>query len=970
MAFTVLLLKRTYLILVFVFLALSTKAQDPYFISIDRSNGLPSNAVYDIFQDSKGFIWLAHNEGLSRYDGYEFQTYTNAHQTSRSGTNIKEDKYGRIWYENFDGYLYYVQNDTLRSFPQRSAIGFFHYGITNSSVIVVQKESVNIYDLASLRLMKTVAVDIDSLGGGIATKDHYYIFIGNSLLDILPDGSFTKMPYIPIGMMADSKEGLLILPHAPSDIFCYNVSVGKLERSFHRPGAAYVQKLAHSGGAYWFCTPQGVWACDEDGGDLNNGKPFYKGKSISCAFKDREGNLWLGTTNEGVLLLPDLNIKMITGLIPNRLLANNNLVYAATRDNAIFTYDPHDNLLTKRFQDSIHHEAIFFSLDTVDNKFMLAAQDFKILDREFRILDRKVIAIKDASRIDDKYYAVSTSGSSDLMYTGKGGASIWDSLAQKNKVATSFMAASLVTGTRGRAVCYVPATHAIYYGTARGLIYITPAQAGEIKYKGQTIYPARLIYYRNTIYVLTTQNTLFKVDGQNNIAAVELGAAIQKPLSIKLCDGSLYLLADNGINVLDIAKNEFVPLNINPAITSNEINDFATFDGKICIATDQGLLITNKQANVAGKPSPQFMVNTISANGKVYIPGRSLAFKYNENDIQVNYSILSFKTGGKYPLYYKINSGDWQLTSSEIRILKLASLSPGDYTISFRLGAPNEAEVFPVRSINFNISKPFWLEWWFFVCCLLLIVAGTYWYYKSQTGMLKKKNALLLEKADLEKSLRSSMLTSIRSQMNPHFFYNALNTIQSFIFSDDKRNASTYLVKFSQLTRMILEMSEKDSITLNEEIKALTFYLELEKMRFHDDFDFSIKINSGVDTDMVKIPPMIVQPYVENAVKHGLLHKKGDKKLAVEFSMDNNDLRIIVDDNGVGRKKAGELNKIKSDKHKPFATEANNKRIDILNKGRTNNIGITYVDKDELKDGMQGTTVIITIPIIYEKNIT
>jgi LytS/YehU family sensor histidine kinase len=139
------------------------------------------------------------------------------------------------------------------------------------------------------------------------------------------------------------------------------------------------------------------------------------------------------------------------------------------------------------------------------------------------------------------------------------------------------------------------------------------------------------------------------------------------------------------------------------------------------------------------------------------------------------------------------------------------------------------------------------------------------------------KSKLMEEKFELEKELNRSVLTSIKSQLNPHFFYNALNTIQSFVYMDDRKNASNYLGRFSKLTRTILEMSEKETISLKEEIEALTLYLELEKMRFEDSFSFEMNYQ-GVDAELENIPPMLIQPYVENAVKHGLLHKKGNKR--------------------------------------------------------------------------------------------
>jgi LytS/YehU family sensor histidine kinase len=249
---------------------------------------------------------------------------------------------------------------------------------------------------------------------------------------------------------------------------------------------------------------------------------------------------------------------------------------------------------------------------------------------------------------------------------------------------------------------------------------------------------------------------------------------------------------------------------------------------------------------------------------------------------------------------------------------------------------------------------------------LLAIVAVTYLYFKWQMSLLKKQNRLLSEKMELERNLNQSMLTSIKSQMNPHFFYNALNTIQSFIFSDDKRSATTYLSKFSKLTRMILEMSEKERITLAEEVVALKLYLEIEKARFSNDFEFSIVVDEQLDAELVRIPSMIVQPYVENAIKHGLLHSKQDKKLSILFEK-TEQLQITIDDNGIGRKRSAELNQLRKDRHQPFSTEANQKRIELLNKGNKNPLGVHIIDKTDDQGRPVGTTVIIRIPI-YIRN--
>lgn len=205
-------------------------------------------------------------------------------------------------------------------------------------------------------------------------------------------------------------------------------------------------------------------------------------------------------------------------------------------------------------------------------------------------------------------------------------------------------------------------------------------------------------------------------------------------------------------------------------------------------------------------------------------------------------------------------------------------------------------------------------------------------------------------------------MASIKAQMNPHFFFNALNTLQSFIFSDDKRNAANYLGHFSRLMRMILEMSEKESISLAEEIEALQLYLSLEKTRFSEDFVYHFTIEQGLPVHQIQIPSMIIQPYIENAIKHGLLHKKNNRVLNISIEKQQENLLITIDDNGIGRKKAEELKQIKQKKHESFASKANQKRIELLNKEHQH-IGLKYVDKIGKNGEAEGTTVIICLPL-------
>jgi sensor histidine kinase YesM len=197
--------------------------------------------------------------------------------------------------------------------------------------------------------------------------------------------------------------------------------------------------------------------------------------------------------------------------------------------------------------------------------------------------------------------------------------------------------------------------------------------------------------------------------------------------------------------------------------------------------------------------------------------------------------------------------------------------------------------------------------------------------------------------------------------MNPHFMFNALNTIQEFILTNQQEVASEYLADFADLMRMYLNQSNEDNVSLAEEEETLRLYLRLENLRFNEDLDYSINIDPTLNKDGTFIPVMLLQPYVENSIKHGLLHKKGTKRLNIEFiKTPNNHLKCTITDNGIGRKASGKINSSKSIGHKSFATGANDHRVDLINQNRDKRIQVDIIDLYE--DGIgSGTKVEIYI---------
>ena len=245
-------------------------------------------------------------------------------------------------------------------------------------------------------------------------------------------------------------------------------------------------------------------------------------------------------------------------------------------------------------------------------------------------------------------------------------------------------------------------------------------------------------------------------------------------------------------------------------------------------------------------------------------------------------------------------------------------------------------------------------------------------YFLFSRFKAKKKNELLETKLaeaqkllEAEKKATDSELKALKSQMNPHFIFNALNSIQAQFMYGDKITANEHLNNFTYLTRQILEVSGKKQIPIATEIEILTKYLDLEKMRFAKDFEYNITVSNTIDQDYHKLPPMLLQPFIENAVKHGLMHKKGLKTISINFEIDAKEEYLIytIIDNGIGREKSTEIKSKNKSQHNSFSTQSIEERLSLLNKKLQLNHLIVYEDILG-NEGVAGTKVVINIPII------
>jgi ligand-binding sensor domain-containing protein/anti-sigma regulatory factor (Ser/Thr protein kinase) len=331
-----------------------------------------------------------------------------------------------------------------------------------------------------------------------------------------------------------------------------------------------------------------------------------------------------------------------------------------------------------------------------------------------------------------------------------------------------------------------------------------------------------------------------------------------------------------------------------------------------------------------------------------------LVLKPQQNNIDIYFSVTDYAQPDNYGFYYKILPDNKEWIKTEQGHISFNRLAYGKYTILVK-GQNNITSEYTSTDILYLTIQPKWRQTWGFKLLALLTTAALFYaFYKIRTRQIKK--AALLKSGYENKMLHLEM-QNLRSQMNPHFLFNSLNSINSFIVENKTHLASDYLTKFSRLMRLILENSKNESITLEKEIETLRLYLLMESIRFDKKFDYTIYVEPGIDEQIIKVPPMIVQPYAENAIWHGLLHKKEKGKVTIGIKKTNDALRIIIEDNGIGRGKAAEMKSKNSTSSKSYGMQITEQRIKQLNNKNT-------IDTTDLKDENEnacGTRVELSI---------
>ena len=359
-------------------------------------------------------------------------------------------------------------------------------------------------------------------------------------------------------------------------------------------------------------------------------------------------------------------------------------------------------------------------------------------------------------------------------------------------------------------------------------------------------------------------------------------------------------------------------------------------------------------------PTFNFSLDSLSVSNKNFSVFEKGNYDYSQNQFKFYVNFNSVLCESEALITYQLKGFDKQLQNIPFtqNVIDYKYLPPGDY--NFELQAKYRNYSSSLINYSFIINKPFWQVWWFYVLIFFLGFWVIRFIFLYRINQLKRKNIEYSKQLVLKANLVESELKALRSQMNPHFIFNSLNSIQDLILQKDTEASYDYIVLFSNLVRSALNYSNQSFIPIEEEIEFLQNYLKLEKLRFGSNFNYSIKYKK---TKSFKVPSLIIQPFVENALIHGLFHKHNEKKLVIDFSLKDEFLECTITDNGIGREKSQEIQKRQGNNHKSFALESIKKRLLILQEQYSTEIGYEIIDLYE-NDNPKGTKVILKLPYL------
>jgi two-component sensor histidine kinase len=436
-------------------------------------------------------------------------------------------------------------------------------------------------------------------------------------------------------------------------------------------------------------------------------------------------------------------------------------------------------------------------------------------------------------------------------------------------------------------------------------------------------------------------------------------------LSLLLHDSLLWIGTDKGLNKVDLSKPGYpiTCFTASDGLPSDVVNVIYAVGHRIFVGTSGGLSCFDETNTHLGDECRLNLLGATSSGRNRLGDTAGLLLPVREDNIRFDFIGISYRSAGKITYRYRLIGLDSNWKETGDNYLAYPTLPSGKYEFQVRainrFGTQSE-----IRKVAFTIATPFWQQLWFVGCVLAVFLSLTWLFVTWRIRQVRRQQE---RKARQTRRMAELEHIALQSQMNPHFIFNCLNSIQQFVFDQDKMATNEYITGFARLIRATLNHSSRALITVAEEIEYLSDYLSLEKMRFKTKMDYRVEAEPGIDIQKSLLPPMLLQPYVENSVRHGLRHKKsGQGFLRIQFRKDDDHLVVVVQDNGIGRQKAMEYKTGEHIEYQSKGMSLTAARIQMLQALYHTEIQVQIEDLMGEKGQAEGTRIIIRFPPMRE----
>lgn len=969
------------------FTALS--AQESFLRHYSINDGLPSSETYSSFQDSQGYIWIASDMGISRFDGYNFKIFTTADGlTDNTVFKFVEDHAGRIWFYTFSGRLSYFYKDSIygKNFAVNEQVrNFLGSGFINNLLIDAAD---TVWMASSNGLIKIIPSPSNGqctwnsiemvnhlptflISNGYATLETYTA--DSSILRLygqtLPAQKIVLPGLVSSFSRINKLPGNSILAVYSSSMLVID-STGRLDLQNDRTTS--INFLQENDSLMWICKKHlGVLLC-KNSDLLNPLRSFLNTLSVTDVMKDKEGAYWFTTLEDGVYYLPNGQFNYFS---PAKEKWNSNeYSFCLAGPQKLWVMSGTDLYQlsgTNRFNRLIKEEDKFTGHDNLRFLNAFNSSEGQLwVSANLGVIAMDEQHIKTPARIISLAPNDKTIADSRILLEDRDH-NIWSlnhTALFKIDAKTKKVVKTWPVPSRAETICE-DGRGRLLIGTVNGLYRLT-GDTFTFMGKENSIFKNRFVDLKNRSGLIAgaTRGAGLIILKGDSIYQITTGNGLRSNMcrAVFIDDRNIIWLAtNNGLSGITIGGSPSKPavqnFSVADGLPSNDIEQVLRIDEQLWLLTKKGIVSFNPDKVISNNFPPPVYITQLKIDNIARSPKQDTTLSHTTNFIGIDFVGLTYKNAGKQSYKYMLQGYDTGWTYTTNTFVQFTKLPPGNY--SFKVLCVNNAGTESSRPAvyRFTINTPFYRQTWFAV---LLFFSAVFLVIIISVHSVKRIRKREESKTELNRKIANLELQALRAQMNPHFIFNCLNAIQDFILKNDAFAAKHYLTSFSKLIRKTLDNSRRQSIRLKDEIDFLNLYLELESMRFTNKFNYKITLHDDLENKNIQIPAMILQPFIENAVRHsriGSLPAQGE--LNITFSLRGSQLVCIIDDNGIGLKQSLKLKGEQPETREAHALDMINERIASMNEVHHSNISYTIIDKSDILPGSSGTRVEIEIPL-------